>query len=304
MRRLTQIALAVGAIVLLAACSNSSGDLTGKAWQLTAITEKTPAYQGVVPAADQSKYTITFNTDGTFNAKADCNAVAGTYKTSGSNLTITLGPSTLVACPDGSLGDLFAHALGEAASYAIANDQLTITLKDGGTLTFVVGVATPTGAAGSPAAASATPKPTATPTAKPTASPTAKPTTAPTASPAPSTGTGGTLTDRTWQLTAITEKVPAFQGVVPAAEQANYTIEFKTDGTFGAKADCNQVAGTYATTSAGGLTLTLGPSTLVACPEGSLSDLYVLGLGNAASYAIANNQLTITLADQGTLVYK
>ena len=308
MRRLTLIALAVGAIVLLAACSNSSGDLTGKVWQLTAITEKTPAYQGVVPAADQSKYTITFNTDGTFNAKADCNAVAGTYKTSGSNLTITLGPSTLVACPDGSFGDLFAHALGNAASYAIANDQLTITLKDGGTLTFAVGVAAPTNAAGSPAAASATPKPTAKPTASPTArpttAPTAKPTTAPTASPAPSTGTGGTLTDRTWQLTAITEKVPAFQGVVPAAEQANYTIEFKTDGTFGARADCNQVAGTYTTTTAGGLTLTLGPSTLVACPDGSLSDLYVLGLSNAASYAIANDQLTITLADQGTLVYK
>ncbi len=92
--------------------------------------------------------------------------------------------------------------------------------------------------------------------------------------------------------------------MVPAAEQANYTIEFKTDGTFGARADCNQVAGTYTTTTAGGLTLTLGPSTLVACPDGSLSDLYVLGLSNAASYAIANDQLTITLADQGTLVYK
>ena len=112
------------------------------------------------------------------------------------------------------------------------------------------------------------------------------------------------LTGKTWQLTAITEVVPAFQGVVPAADQANYTIEFKSDGSFQAKADCNQVSGQYVTTSTGGMTITPGPSTLVACPEGSMGDQYVAGLGNAASYAIANSQLTITLKDGGTLVFK
>jgi heat shock protein HslJ len=121
------------------------------------------------------------------------------------------------------------------------------------------------------------------------------------ATTAPS-GTG--LTGKTWQLTAITEKVPAFQGVVPAADQANYTIEFKADGTYSAKADCNMVSGTYTTTSSGGLTIVLGPSTLVACPEGSLGSQYVAGLGNAASYAITDSQLTITLKDGGTLAYK
>ena len=115
---------------------------------------------------------------------------------------------------------------------------------------------------------------------------------------------GSSLTGKTWQLTAITEKVPAFQGVVPAADQPNYTIEFKSDGTFNAKADCNQLSGSYTTTSSGGLTIVLGPSTLAACPEGSLSSQYVAALGQAASYAIASGQLTITLADGGTLVYK
>jgi heat shock protein HslJ len=124
------------------------------------------------------------------------------------------------------------------------------------------------------------------------------------ASAATSGGGTGDLTGKTWMLTAITEKVPAFQGVVPAADQANYTIEFKSDGTFAAKADCNQVLGTYTTTSSGGLTIVLGPSTLVACPEGSLAPQYVAGLGNAASYAVANGQLTITLKDEGTLVFK
>jgi heat shock protein HslJ len=120
---------------------------------------------------------------------------------------------------------------------------------------------------------------------------------------ASSSGSSG-LTGKTWMLTAITEKVPAFQGVVPAADQANYTIEFKSDGTFSAKADCNQVSGTYTTTSTGGLTIVLGPATQAACPEGSLAPQYVTGLGNAASYAIASEQLTITLKDEGTLVFK
>ncbi len=98
--------------------------------------------------------------------------------------------------------------------------------------------------------------------------------------------------------------MPAFQGVVPAADQANYTIEFKSDGTYSGKADCNAIAGSYTTTSSGGLTIALGPTTLVACPEGSLSSQYITALGNAASYAIANSQLTITLKDEGTLVFK
>jgi heat shock protein HslJ len=125
-------------------------------------------------------------------------------------------------------------------------------------------------------------------------------------SSASSSSGGGSsdLTGKSWQLTAITEKVPAFQGVVPDADQANYTIEFKSDGTFQAKADCNQVSGTYTTTSPGAMAITLGPATLVACPEGSLGSQYVAGLGNAASYAIASGQLTITLKDEGTLVFK
>jgi heat shock protein HslJ len=118
------------------------------------------------------------------------------------------------------------------------------------------------------------------------------------------TSAGSGLTGKTWQLVAITTKVPAFQGVVPADQQADYTIEFKTDGTFGAKADCNQLAGTYTTTSSGGLTIQLGPSTLAACPEGSLDTEYVTALGMAKSYAIANNALTITTTDEGTLEFK
>ena len=235
-----------------------------------------PAFQGVIPAADQSRYTIEFKTDGSFAALADCNQVAGTYTTSGSNMTITPGPSTRMACPDGSYGELYVIALGKAASFAIANDQLTITLSDGGTLTFVVGAASP-----SPSAA---------------------------ATPAATAGVGASpiagLTGKAWELTAITEQSPAFQGVIPPADAGEYPIEFKDDDTFGAKADCNQVAGNYTATASGDMTITPGPSTLVACAEGSLGDLYVLGLTNTSGYALANGQLTLKLKDGGTLQFK
>jgi heat shock protein HslJ len=136
-----RVLVAAFALVVLAlvvgACSSSGSGLTGKTWQLTAITEKVPAFQGVVPAADQPNYTITFATDGKFNAKADCNMVSGTYTTSGSNgIAITVGPSTLVACPEGSFSSQYIAGLSAAQTYAISGSQLTLTLKDEGTLTF------------------------------------------------------------------------------------------------------------------------------------------------------------------------
>jgi heat shock protein HslJ len=120
---------------------------------------------------------------------------------------------------------------------------------------------------------------------------------------AASGGTSG-LTGKVWHLTAITEKVPAFQGVVPEADQANYTIEFKPAGTFQAKADCNQVSGPYTTTSSGGMTITLGPMTLAFCPEGSIGDQYAAALGRTDSYVVASDVLTLNQNDGGTLSFK
>jgi heat shock protein HslJ len=134
MRKLLFAVAAVALMSIVVACSSSSSGLTGKTWQLTATSTKVPASQGVV--TDPQNYTIEFRSDGSFSAKADCNSVSGKYTTSASAMTITPGPSTLVACPEGSLGDVFVAGLGNAASYAIANSQLTITTKDEATMTF------------------------------------------------------------------------------------------------------------------------------------------------------------------------
>ena len=117
-----------------------------------------------------------------------------------------------------------------------------------------------------------------------------------------SSSSGSGLTGKAWQWTASTTKVPASQSVVPDPE--NYTITFNTDGSFSAKVDCNNMSGTYTTTSSGGLAITPGPMTLAACGPETLSDLYVAGLMQAKSYAIASSQLTITLADEGTMTFK
>ena len=60
----------------------SSNGLTGKTWRLTSITDQDPAFQGVIPEADQGDYTIVFDPGGTYVGNADCNAIAGTYELS------------------------------------------------------------------------------------------------------------------------------------------------------------------------------------------------------------------------------
>ena len=127
-------ALALGALVLVAACGGSSGGLTGKAWQWTASTEKVPASQSVVP--DPQNYTIEFKSDGTYALKADCNTGSGGYTTSGSSLTIEQGAMTLALCPEGSQDTLFLQQIFLTSSYAIANGELTLTQSDQGTMTF------------------------------------------------------------------------------------------------------------------------------------------------------------------------
>jgi heat shock protein HslJ len=269
MRRAPIIAILIVAFAtVLGACSGSGNGLTGKTWQLTAVTEQVPAFQGVVPAEEQTKYTITFGTDGKYAGTADCNVIAGTYTTSGSDaITINPGASTMMACPDDSFGPLFAHGLTTMTTWKIANDELTLSNADGATMTFAVGAA-----AASPSAAER-----------------------------PSVGGGEVPADLTangWQLAAVTEKVPAFQGVVPAEEQPNYTITFAADGTFSAKADCNMVAGTFEVGDSNALTIVPGPSTLAMCAEGSLGDLFVIGLARprATSSLTTSSPSTSTTA--------
>ena len=86
---------------------------------------------------DPNKYLIEFLADGHVAVQADCNRVAGTYTVNGNQLTITPGPSTLAACPPGSLGDEFVKQLGNIGSYLFKGENLILEIKmDSGSMIF------------------------------------------------------------------------------------------------------------------------------------------------------------------------
>ena len=117
-------------------------------------------------------------------------------------------------------------------------------------------------------------------------------------SPDASDAAGGDTLTGSWQWVSGETSVPASITNVPDPE--NYTITFNEDDTFNAKVDCNQVSGQYAAGDDGALTITPGPSTLAACPEGSADALFMAALAGTQSYAILGGQLVLTNAE-GTI---
>jgi heat shock protein HslJ len=113
-------------------------------------------------------------------------------------------------------------------------------------------------------------------------------------------GSGNGLTGKTWQASAITTTTPAFQGVVPPDQAANYTITFQSDGNAAIKADCNNVTATYTTGSNNAITITLGASTMAFCGEASMDQAFLAALGAAKTYEVSGSTLKLA-ADGGTL---
>ena len=109
------------------------------------------------------------------------------------------------------------------------------------------------------------------------------------------------LTGKVWVWVASTTTQPASQSTVP--NPRNYTIQFLSGGTFAAKADCNQVNGSYVLTDPNGLTITPGPSTQAACGPNSLGSVYIAGLATSKTYEIKDQQLIITNAT-GTMTFR
>ena len=106
-------------------------ELTTNPWLWTSFTDPVEQFDVETP----ENYTITFNSDGTVNVKADCNTVLGTYTADDNgSLSIELGPMTLVACPPESRGDEFVQKLGFVSNFFFENGFLYLdTMADGGT---------------------------------------------------------------------------------------------------------------------------------------------------------------------------
>ena len=109
-------------------------------------------------------------------------------------------------------------------------------------------------------------------------------------------GTG--LTNTTWKWSASTTTTPPSQSVVPKPD--DYTILFKPNQTFEAKADCNQVSGSWSTDTGNGIDIKLGPSTLAACGADSLAPQFTAGLDKASAYVLDSNGLNIVEPAEST----
>lgn len=116
------------------AATEPSQNITGAVWKWT--TSQFSDGKTTTPS-DPNQYLVEFLADGTVGIKADCNQVGGSYTLDGNNLTIALGPSTLVACPEGSLDSEYLRQLGLVSSYFIKDGKLILEFKfDSGSMTF------------------------------------------------------------------------------------------------------------------------------------------------------------------------
>ena len=103
-------------------------EMLGVEWQLYSVLESEPAAQSVVP--EPQRYTIQFTAEGTAAIRADCNDVLGNYTIQGSNMTITLGPTTLAFCGEESGDHLDMAALGQVSSYSLTDRGMQLAVDD------------------------------------------------------------------------------------------------------------------------------------------------------------------------------
>ena len=99
------------------------------------------------------------------------------------------------------------------------------------------------------------------------------------AAPPAAQSPANSITGIVWEWTNLTDKATNTTAIVP--NYPNYTIVFNADGTLMGKADCNSFSGTYSQQN--GFTIKLGPTTMAACGEGSLSQQYLQLLSSVAA---------------------
>jgi heat shock protein HslJ len=111
----------------------TSSALLANPWQWVSFASPVQKYD----VENSQNYQLTFHDNGTVDIKADCNTASGTYNMDASRIAISIGPTTLAACPPGSRSDEFLKYLGSAAIYFFQPGELFIDLQaDGGTMRF------------------------------------------------------------------------------------------------------------------------------------------------------------------------
>jgi heat shock protein HslJ len=132
-------ALLIACILALFACGSqaSKQSITDAQWQWTAMDETEPSSISLV--SDPTNYTLMLKSDGSFDLKADCNMVLGTYILEGNSISFKMGPSQMAYCGDASLDVQFLDFLGRVESYSLDTGKLILNLmNDSGKMTFEI----------------------------------------------------------------------------------------------------------------------------------------------------------------------
>ena len=239
----------------------SQSELVGETWQWVGLRETMPAAQSLLP--DPENYTIIFNDDGSVNIKADCNVALGTYQLSGDQLTISLGPTTLAECGPESSYNQFLTLLEQAAGVGQGYGNLVITLANDAGEMYLQRATTSSLTADLETIAQAD------------------------------------LIDVLWEWVSLIETMPASQSMV--ADSANYNLVFREDGTYSAKADCNQLMGGYELMGSQ-LKMQPGISTLAECAPGSSYDMYRDLLERVVGVGTRDGVLVLVLAEDAGIM--
>lgn len=130
------IGLALAAAIALALFGPASADangpgqfrLIGDSWKLTAMT---PAKGAAQTPDNPLNYTLRLEPDGKLAFTADCNSGGGQWSLAGETLTFSKLATTLMGCPNGSLGSQFARMLEGDHTVAWHDGNLTLAGADG-----------------------------------------------------------------------------------------------------------------------------------------------------------------------------
>ena len=108
-----------------------SASLTGVEWVVTGYNN---GKEAVVSVLNGTTITAVFNEDDTVSGNASCNTYNAPYELDGSNITIGVGMTTMMACPEAGIMEqetAYLAAITTAATYSIQGDTLELRTADG-----------------------------------------------------------------------------------------------------------------------------------------------------------------------------
>jgi heat shock protein HslJ len=125
------IVVLFGMVALQSCAPADAVSLEGTSWIVTEINGQ--------PLLDTTEVTMVFEASDV-GGNASCNNYFASYETNGDKLTFDTVGMTEMWCMDEGVMDqetLFLHSLPNADTVSIDGNQMTITLKDGGSISLI-----------------------------------------------------------------------------------------------------------------------------------------------------------------------